>query len=236
MKRFLTLGLAAAILVTMTVSAIPTPTASAQSAGLVSSIFNRMERNRRDLRSLRAGISMEKYNAQIKDTDKQSGVLVYLPGSGRESYVRVDWQRPKQETLAVADGQYVLFSPRIKTAWVGSTNSASKNNKVSGVLGFGLNVTQAQLRASYETPQDVYEETLWGGVRAFHMKLVPKGGARYSYAEIWVDGSGMPVQTKVVEKNGDATTVRLMDIQRNAQVSKNEFKIELPSDVKKVRG
>jgi outer membrane lipoprotein-sorting protein len=46
----------------------------------------------------------------------------------------------------------------------------------------------------------------------------------------------MPVQTKVVEKNGDATTVRLMNVQRNAQVSKNEFKVELGSDIKKVRG
>jgi outer membrane lipoprotein-sorting protein len=231
MKKFLALGLAL-IFAAIVASDAVTPEANAQGAGLVSSIFNKMERNRRDLRSLRAGISMEKWNDQLKDSDKRSGSVVYLPGSGRNSYVRVDWRSPVQEILAVADGEYTLFSPRRKTAWVGSANS--KNSKVSGVLGFGLSATAAQLKSAYDV-QDVYNETLWGGVAATHMKLVPKGAAQFKYAEIWVDGSGMPVQTKVVEKNNDATTVRLMDIQRNAQVSKGEFKLDLGSDVKRVR-
>ncbi len=234
MKRYLTLGLAVAVLAVAAAVSSTVPPTNAQSAGLVSSVINKMERNQRDLRSLRASISMEKYNAQIRDTDKQSGVVVYLPGSGRNSSVRVDWQRPQQQTLAVADGQYVLFSPRLKMAYVGSTSS--KNAKVNGVLGFGLNASSAQLKAAYEAPQDVYDETLWGGVRVTHMKFVPKGAASHKYVEVWVDGSGMPVQTKVVEKNNDTTTVRLMDVQKNVNVSKNEFKIELPSDVKKVRG
>ena len=229
MKKFFALGLA----VILTAVAVPTPSANAQGAGLVSSIFNKMERNRRDLRTLRAGISMEKYNAQIGDSDKRSGTVIYMPGAGRNSFVRVDWRSPVQEILAVADGQYTLFSPRRKTAWVGSANS--KNGKVSGVLGFGLDASSAQLKSAYDV-QDVYNETLWGGVAATHMKLIPKAGANFKYSEIWVDATGMPVQTKVVEKNGDATTVRLMDIQRNANVSKNEFKIELGSDVKKLRG
>ena len=229
MKKFFALALA----IILTAIAVPTPSANAQGAGLVSSIFNKMERNRRDLRTLRAGISMEKYNAQIGDSDKRSGTVIYMPGAGRNSFVRVDWRSPVQEILAVADGQYTLFSPRRKTAWVGSANS--KNGKVSGVLGFGLDASSAQLKSAYDV-QDVYNETLWGGVAATHMKLIPKAGASFKYSEIWVDSTGMPVQTKVVEKNGDATTVRLMDIQRNASVSKNDFKIDLGSDVKKLRG
>jgi outer membrane lipoprotein-sorting protein len=229
MKKFFALGLA----LILTAIAVPAPSANAQGAGLVSSIFNKMERNRRDLRTLRAGISMEKYNAQIGDSDKRSGTVIYMPGAGRNSFVRVDWRSPVQEILAVADGQYTLFSPRRKTAWVGSANS--KNGKVSGVLGFGLDASSAQLKSAYDV-QDVYNETLWGGVAATHMKLIPKAGANFKYSEIWVDSTGMPVQTKVVEKNGDSTTVRLMDIQRNANVSKNDFKIELGSDVKRNRG
>ena len=229
MKKFFALGLA----IILTAIAVPVPSANAQGAGLVSSIFNKMERNRRDLRTLRAGISMEKYNAQIGDSDKRSGTVIYMPGSGRNSFVRVDWRSPVQEILAVADGKYTLYSPRRKTAWEGNANS--KNSKVSGVLGFGLDASSAQLKSAYDV-QDVYNETLWGGVAATHMKLIPKAGANFKYSEIWVDSTGMPVQTKVVEKNGDATTVRLMDIQRNANVSKNDFKIDLGSDVKRNRG
>ena len=107
MKKYLTLGLAVIITLAATV-ATPTP-ASAQSAGLVSSIINRMERNRRDLKSLRASISMEKYDAQIRDTDKRVGTLLYIPGAGKNQAVRVDWRSP-QETLAVVDGQQTFLA------------------------------------------------------------------------------------------------------------------------------
>lgn len=232
MKRYLTLGLAVVLTAIVAITSTPSK-ASAQSAGLVSSIFSKMERNRRDLRSMRAGISMEKYNAQLKDSDKQTGTVIYLPGAGQNAYVRIDWQRPQQETLAVADGKYTLLRPRLKMAYVGEANS--NRNKVSSVLGFGLDATKSQLASAYDT-QNVYTETLWGGVHTTHVKLVPKGNARYSYAEMWVDDNGMPVQTKVVEKNGDSTTVRLLNVQRNAQVSKSEFKVDLGADIKKVRG
>jgi outer membrane lipoprotein-sorting protein len=230
MKKYLTLGLA--VILTLVATATTPRQAQAQSAGLVSSIINRMERNRRDLRSLRASISMEKYDAQIRDTDKRIGTLLYIPGAGKNQAVRVDWRSP-QETLAVVDGQYTLLRTRMKLAYKGDANSSK--NKVSGVLGFGLNISQAQLKTAFDQ-QYVGEETLWGGVQVSHMKLVPKGKAGYSYAEVWVDGQGMPVQTKVVEKNGDATTVRLMDIQRNAAIQRNEFKLDLGSDIKIVRG
>ncbi len=226
--------MALAVILTLVATATAPSSASAQSAGLVSSIVNRMERNRRDLRSLRASVSMDKYDAQIKDSDKRTGTLLYLPGAGTAQAVRVDWRSP-QETLAVVDGKYTLFRPRMKMAYVGDANSAGKNGKVNSVLGFGLNVSQAQLKTSFE-PTYLGEETLWGGVQTSHLKLVPTGKASYSYAEIWVDGTGMPIQTKVIEKNGDATTVRLMDVQRNVSISKNEFKLDLGADIKKVRG
>lgn len=230
-KRLATFGISFILLF---LAIIPRPeTVNAQGAGLVSSIINRMERNRTNLRSLRASISMEKWNSQIRDSDNTRGVMIYMPGAGANSYVRVDWQRPQQETLAVADGQYTLYRPRLNMAYVGSANS--KNNKVSGVLGFGLNISRQQLAAKFE-PQYMGEETLYGGVRASHLKLIPKTNASYRYAEIWVDAEGMPVQTKVVEKNDDATTIRLMDVQRNARLSADEFRLQLDSSVKRVRG
>jgi outer membrane lipoprotein-sorting protein len=65
---------------------------------------------------------------------------------------------------------------------------------------------------------------------------VPKGNASYKYAEIWVDSAGMPVQTKIVEKNDDATTMRLSSLERNLKISGDEFKVALDSSVKIVKG
>ena len=234
MKKLFSIGLIAVVLLAVASVGIVPRRADAQGAGLVTSIINRMERNRRDLKSLRAGISMTKYNAQIRDEDKYSGEVRYMPSGDRNSFVRVDWQYPQRETLAVADGKYTLLRPRLKMAYVGDANS--NRNKVSGVLGVGLNISRQQLASAYESPEYLGEETLWGGVRTTHLKIVPKGGARFKYAEIWVDMQGLPVQTKVIEKNDDATTVRLTDVQRNPAISTDEFKVQLGSDIKIVRG
>lgn len=232
MRRFATLGLALAILVAAVAVSSPTKV-DAQSAGLVSALINRMERNRRELKSLRAGINMEKYDARIRDTDKRGGVVLYVPGQGRNAYVRVDWQYPAKETLAVADGQYTLFRPRLNMAYKGAAGSSRA--KAGGVFDF-LNMSGQQIRTRFEPLQDIYEETLWGGVSTTHIKLVPKGGASYKYAEVWIDGGGMPVQTKVVEKNDDATTVRLTDMQKNAGISLDQFKLQLDGNVKIIKG
>jgi outer membrane lipoprotein-sorting protein len=121
-------------------------------------------------------------------------------------------------------GKFVLFRPRLNMAYVGS--SKSKNNKAGGVLEM-IYMSRQQLEARFQPLQDVREETLWGGVSTIHLKLVPKGNASFKYAEIWVDSSGMPVQTKIVEKNDDATTMRLTGLEKNAKISSDDFSQKL---------
>lgn len=233
MRKLVPLGLIAVMVLACSIISSPIG-ARAQGAGLVSSILNKMERNRRNLHSLRASISMEKYNAQLHDSDNYKGTVAYVPATGRNAYVRLEWQRPQHEILAVANGEYTLFRPRLKMAYVGNART-NKNAKVGGMLEF-LTMSSAQVQNRFEPPQDLYDETLWGGVHTVHFKLVPKGGASYSYAEVWVDDGGMPIQTKVVERNGDATTVRLTDVERNPNIPLDQFTIKLDPSVKQVRG
>ena len=42
----------------------------------------------------------------------------------------------------------------------------------------------------------------------------------------------MPVQMRTTERNGDSTLVRLTNIQKNARINGDAFKISLPSGVK----
>ncbi len=205
MKRLGSLMVVMLVLAAAAMAGWSTP-ANGQSAGLVSSVLNKMERNRQSLKSLRSGISMEKYNSQLRDSEKFNGVVSYVPGSGREASVRIEWRSPQHEILTVNNGKFVLFRPRLKMAYVGS--SKSKNNKAGGVLEM-IYMSRQQLESRFQPLQDVREETLWGDVSTIHLKLVPKGNASFKYAEIWVDKSGMPVQTKIVEKNDDATIMRL---------------------------
>lgn len=206
--------------------------ANAQSAGLVSSVLNRMERNRQSLRSLKANLSMEKYNAQLRDSDRYSGTLHYVPGAGRTASIRIEWQKPQHEILAVSNDKFTLFRPRLKMAYVGS--SKSKKNSAGGLTEM-MYLSRQQLEARFQPVQDVREETLWGGVSTIHLTLVPKGNQSFKYAEIWVDLGGMPVQTKIVEKNGDATTMRLLNMERNPRIPGDMFDLKLDSNVKIVK-
>ncbi|MDT4955508.1 MAG: Outer rane lipoprotein carrier protein LolA [Acidobacteriota bacterium] len=227
MKRLVPLILVVALLLVTVAVSSPTDV-NAQGAGLVSSVLNKLERNHQTLRSLRASVDMVKYNAQIGDEDKYRGVVLYLPAAGRNAYVRVDWSYPQKETLAVADGQFTLFRPRLNMAYKGRAGTGRGKSSVAFEF---MNMSRAQLAARYDV-QDMGQETLWGGVSTQHVKLVPKGGASFKWAEAWVDAGGMPVQTKVVEKNDDSTSVRLTNLQRNASIPLEEFFLKLDGSVK----
>ena len=234
MKKFFALSLATLMLASSLAFA-PRP-ARAQGPGLVSSILNKMERNRRDLRSLRSAITMQKYNAQLKDYDMSFGEVSYIAGTGRNANVRVEWKKPVVELLSVLNGKYTLYRPRLNQALVGTTASLKGNSqKVNGVLGFGLNASGAQLRAQYDVEVAGEGQLYDGGPHVWMLKLTPKT-ASGKFTEVWVDDSGMPVQTRVTEKNGDSTLVRLTNIQRNAPVRPEDIKIDLPAGVKIVNG
>ena len=231
MKRFIPLGLVAVLILSAFIAVSPTP-ANGQSAGLVSSVLNRLEKNRANLKSLRAGLTMEKYNSQLGTNDKSTGVVSYQPGSGRNASVRIEWTSPQHEIIAVQNGKYTLFRPRLKTAYTGSSTKGPR--PANGILDM-MYMSRQQLEARFEPLKDVREETIWGGISTIHLTLIPKGNASYKYAEVWIDASGMPVQSKIVEKNDDSTTMRLSALEKNIKLSSDEFQIKLDSDVKVIK-
>ena len=232
MKRIFSLGLVAGLF--LGVGFLPSISVANSQAGFVSTIFNRMQRNQQNLKSLSAELTMEKYNAQLHDSDNYYGSVRYIPVAGRSAFVRLEWNKPQHEILVVANGAYVLYRPRLNMAYYGTTNSIH-SQKDSDVLAL-MNMSAAQLRTRFGEPEDVRDETLWGGVWTQHLKVTPKGAASYKYIEVWVDKEGMPVQTKMVEKNDDSTTVRLSNVEKNQTIPMDQFTLKLDSSVKRVKG
>ncbi len=232
MKRLFSFSLVVGLFLA-TLSLAPASSTNAQSAGLVSSILSRMERNKRNLKTLRADITMEKYNSQLRDKENWSGVVLYVPAAGN-AFVRLEWNKPQHEILTTENGNYTLFRPRLRIAYEGKTSSIGNHND-SDVLAL-MNMSAAQLRTKFGEFQDVREETLWGGVATTHFKVFPKVKANYKHIEVWIDNEGMPVQTKMVEKNDDATTIRLTNLAKNQTISPDQFKQNLDPSVKRVKG
>lgn len=231
MRKFFAPALA--ILMLAASLSVAPPAAQAQGPGMISSILNKMDRNRQSLGSLRAGLVMQKYNAQLRDYESNTGDVQYV--AGQSPSVRVDWRRPA-ELLAVSKGQYTLYRPRLNQAYQGSAKSQSKNNKVGNVLGFALNMSGAQAKSQFNIDLAGEGTLERGGPHVWWLKLTPRGAAGYQFAEIWVTDDGMPIQARVTERNGDSTLVRLTNVQRNARIDGNPFEIQLPAGTKIVRG
>ena len=196
----------------------------------VGNVIGRLERNYQTLNSLRSGISMNKYNAQTREGENYQGMLHLIPGKGRAATVRLDWTSPKKEILTLVGGNYVLYNERLNTAYVGK--SASVKSGRAGNATEMLNMSGTQLRARFNAA-DLGDENLWGNVGTSHLRLTPKAKASYRDAEVWVDASGMPVQSKINETNGDSTTIRLINVEKNAQFPTHIFNQDV--DCKKVK-
>ncbi len=201
--------------------------------GKLGEILRRMDAHNKALTSLRADVTMGKQNAQLGDDPEiVIGTAIYAKRPKKDALVRIDWQKPA-ESLAVIDGKYVMYRPRLSTAYTGSAKAASKDTKGNSALAF-MNMSKEQLNANY-TAAYLGEATLSNGVRTVHLQLTPKTKTSYKSAELWVDVDGMPLQSKIIENNNDTTTVLLSNLKKNPSLKPSDFEIVIPKQTKVVQ-
>lgn len=231
MSKFLRFGLFA-IALGFVFNAFAVTETKAQ--GVLNEILKRMEKHRASLVTMQSDVTMVKYDSQIGEEDTLKGVVKYKPGkTENDMYIRIDWTKP-DEKLAVLKTDYILYRPKLSQAIVGKVGKAKNSANAGGALSF-MSMSKAQLKANY-MPEYIGRETLGNGSSAVHIKLVPKTAQKYKFAELWVDDDGMPLQMKVVESNGDWTTVLLAGVKKNVKLNGDDFKISYPKDTKIVKG
>jgi outer membrane lipoprotein-sorting protein len=202
---------------------------------LLREILKRMDEHHKALTSLQANVLMEKYNAQLDETDVTEGTVKYLPKtSKRAMYVRLDWTKPVIEHIAVIGNSYTLYRPRLNQVYIGKTDEAKNNAKVGNSLAF-MSMSKEELKANY-TVNYLGKEKLKDGTETWHLELLPKRNSSYKAAYLWVDVDGMPRQAKILENNGDTTTVLLFNIQKNVTLKGSDFEIQYPKNAKLIKG
>jgi outer membrane lipoprotein-sorting protein len=227
MRNYFRLGLAAAALMLFFNAFVVTET---KAQGAYDVVLKKMDEHYKALTSLRASVTMVKFDSLLQENDKYEGTTMYLPAKGRDAYVRINWSKPAEEILSVVNGKYVIFRPRLNQAIIGETKNTRGSSKANNALAF-MNMSRAQLKANY-TIRYMGQETVSGGTPTWHLELTPKTKQKYKLADLWVDGNGMPIQAKVTEDNNDTTTVLLTNLQKNATINAGEFEVALPKDVK----
>lgn len=197
----------------------------------IGEIKRRMDAHNKGLSTLRSRVTMVKTNAQLGgDSDTTVGTAIYAKRPGKDALVRIDWEKP-EESLAVKDGQYIMYRPRLGVAYTGSVKDAKKDTKGNSALSF-MNMSKAQLDANYEVRLLGENETLSSGVKTWHLEMIPKTKTSYKSAELWVDTDGMPHQTKIIEANNDTTTVLLTKIEKNVKLNGSDFELVLAKGTK----
>ena len=236
MRKVLKISLAAVAL-TFFVNVFAATEANAQ--GVLQEVLNRMEAHKESLQSLKADAKMIETESQFGEKTTKTGTVQYLPAKGRDAFVRIDWEtlngQNYREVLAVANGKYVLFRPKLNQAIVGKVSDSQKNANSSNALDF-MSMSKAELKKNYSV--EMLDNKKIGGEEVWHLKLTPLTKRSYKTAELYVNKDGMPVQAEIVSKNGDESSIRLSNVKKNVTIKTAVFspKSFLPKDVKMVRG
>lgn len=198
--------------------------------GKLGEILRRMDQHNKGLTTLRTKVTMGKQDTRLGDDPEiRTGTAIYVRRQGKDAMVRIDWTQPN-ESLAVADGKYTIYRPRLSMAYTGSVKKASTDTKGSSALAF-MNMSKAELDANY-TAAYLGEAKLSDGTDTIHIQLTPKQKATYKSAELWIDVDGMPRQSKIIEANDDITTVLLSGLEKNISLKASDFKISYPDGTK----
>ncbi|MBL8183075.1 MAG: outer membrane lipoprotein carrier protein LolA [Blastocatellia bacterium] len=207
---------------------------TANGQGALGQILNRMDAHYRGLNSLNSNIVMVKTDAALGAAGNVEtvGTVSFIPErKPGKMYVRLDWTKPKESMIVIGD-DYRLINYTTNTALCGKKDDTKTNAKVAGPLSF-IGMSKEQLKANYSViiaSKD--EQKLSDGTLTMHIRLTPKARSEYKYAELWVDGNGLPRQAMVVSNNGDSTSILIRNPSTNGKVDRSTFTLALPKGMK----
>lgn len=209
---------------------------SAAGQNVVSEILKRMGAHGKALKSLNADITITKFSVQSGGTYTKEGVIKFLPG--KNSYpLRIDSTKPVAESFVIINNQYLLYQPNPseiyqpnpKTAYTGGITDSQKNTfMIFSILSKGI------FKAAYTEILYLGQEKV-NGTPVWHLEFKPKTTNEYKILELWVDGNGMPIQSKVIENNGDWTSTLLGKLNKNLKMKTTDFQIDLPKGIKIIK-
>lgn len=202
----------------------------------VNKILNRIEKRLRATKTFRAKVEMQRYNAQLQESDISIGNIVFAAGKSKSGFsARIDWNRPTNEQFWITNGEFVLYRPRLKQAIAGSFDQLKSRPQLQNPLFF-FNQSAAELKKDHIALIVKEKEKTKYEIKTTHLLFVPKIVTLYKSVEMWVDKKGMPVQIKINEKNNDSITVYLTEIKRNKKIAPRVFQNKLPGGTRIIKG
>jgi outer membrane lipoprotein-sorting protein len=185
------------------------------------------------LTDLTADIKQTKVTLVVNDTSTETGKL-FLKRLKDGNRTKLEYEKPEVKTLLIDKGKVLIYEPKIKRL---QEIDLGKNRAQAEFLLTGVGQSSANLTTTYDV-KFLKEESI-NGVKTSLLELKPKSGkvsAMFTQIWLWIDpATGLPNQTRLTESSGDYLTFQLENIKINPKLSDKTFKLDVPSDVQKIK-
>ncbi len=197
----------------------------------LNAVLRQMESTGRTFRTFSAQFAQKKYTAVLKEFDPpESGEFLYSRAKDGSALLRQEVRNPAPRILTIKGGIATVFQPRINQAQV---VSLGKNKDKAEYLALGLGQSPAKLQQTFDITYSGTEPV--GGQPCWVINLKPKSAAAAAYFSsitLWIKkASGVPIQQKLQEPNGDYLLVTFSGEKLNRTVADAKFEQKLPSGV-----
>ena len=199
--------------------------ASGASGAELNSILTRMDQTAEKFKTTGADFVWDQYAKVVNETDTQKGKLYFRRAKdGLEMAAEIT--EPAEKYVLFRDGKARVYQPSIDQETVYNTGKNKADFETFVVLGFGG--SGHDLEKSFDVRYLGTEEAQ--GVKAAKLELIPKSQkVRNTFSQIllWIDPArGVSVQQKFLEPSGDYRLAKYSNIQINAKISDNVFKLK----------
>ena len=185
------------------------------------------------LTDLTADIKQTKVTLVVNDTSTETGKL-FLKRLKNGNRTKLEYEKPEIKTLLIDNGKVLIYEPKIKRL---QEIDLGKNRAQAEFLLTGVGQSSANLTNTYDVK--FLKEEVINGVKTSLLELKPKSGkvsAMFTQIWLWIDpATGLPNQTRLTESSGDHLTFQLENIKINPKLSDKTFKLDVPSDVQKIK-
>lgn len=198
-------------------------------------VLEEMSRASEALTTLQADLVQVKSYPQLSLSDPPEKGRLYVQRTDAQTRLRLTILEPEPRSVAVTDGEYVFYQPKINQALVG---------KLAGHGGRGNAAFLSYLLGDLTDAEEDFDIRVLGedvvdGEPTVCLRLSAKSGSKSPYLQIdlWVHTElWLPIRQELTEVNRSLTRIDLQNISINEDIDERVFEIELPRDVERVRG
>lgn len=193
-------------------------------------VLQRLDQAASKFTGMTASVSRTTYTKVLDEKAVETGTM-NLRKNGKEVRVLISLEKPDEKLVSFRGRKAEVYFPKLKT--VQEWDLGKHGNLIDQFLlvGFG---SGRDLKSAY-TIQYLGEETV-AGQKTDHLELTPTAANvkdKLRRVDLWISGSGYPVQQKFVQPSGDYYLVTYTDVRLNPALTEEALNLKLPKGVKR---